>query len=229
MQTYLLLISNFSVFAILNYQYRLRLRANQKEQEQRVRRRRYEYTVLSQQVSPHLLANVFQSLQHQLRNDFPELCEQIMELYQLMRYFMNASLPEGPASVLLADEIHASRRFIRVYDQFFAKESTFLWKVTGNTYGATIPATGLVTLVSNVFKHGDPFDTTAPPVVRVSVNRDGYILAICNRISRRRAVESHGMGLVNLRRRLRYVFGDKFELFHQLSGEIYQIRLTVYF
>src|SRR5690606_35312598 len=75
MQTYLLLISNFSVFAILNYQYRLRLRANQKEQEQRVRRRRYEYTVLSQQVSPHLLANVFQSLQHQLRNDFPELCE----------------------------------------------------------------------------------------------------------------------------------------------------------
>lgn len=230
MQSFLMLIGNFSIFAFLEYQYRLKVRSNQREQAERMWRQRYEYITLAQQVSPHLLANVFQSLEHQLSKIPPELGKQIDELYNLMQYFMNSSLPDGPSSVILAEEIQATQRYIGIYEELYAKKSSFIWEITGNTGGATIPATGLVTLVSNVFKHGDPFNSSTPPTIRISVNRGGYTLSVSNRVTPRKNLqESHGVGIENLRRRLEYVFAEKFKLVNSLVDGNYQVHLAVYF
>lgn len=229
-QSFLLLVGNFSFFAFLGYQYRLKLVAIKKKQEERTKRERYEYTMLAEQVSPHLLANVFQLLEHQLKDLRLDAKDQVFELYNLMLYFMNSSRADGPASVLLADEIQATRRFIAIYERLAEQESAFQWEITGNTLGATIPATGLVTLVSNVFKHGDPFNPCYPPTVQVSVDRNGYTLVVCNKVTPREKTQtSHGLGIDNLRRRLDYVFGDKFKLNNVLDGENYKVHLTVYF
>lgn len=230
MQSFLMLIGNFSIFAFLEYQYRLKIRSNQRAQAERMWRQRYEYTTLAQQVSPHLLANVFQSLEHQLNKVPPALGKQIDGLYKLMQYFMNSSLPDGPSSVILAEEIQATRRFIDIYEELYSKKSSFIWEVKGNTQGATIPATGLVTLVSNVFKHGDPFNSSTPPTIRVSVNREGYTLFVSNQVTPRKKIqESHGVGIENLRRRLEYVFAKKFKLVHSSVGGNYHVHLAVYF
>lgn len=228
LQNYLKLIGNFSIFAFLGYQYRLKLLSMEQQQQEHEWRRRYEYTTLTQQVSPHLLANIFQSLERQLSEVRPELRKRIVELYSVMRYFMDSTRPEERISVLLEQEIQATKQFISIYDSFSSRKSIFYWQVTGNIEGTFIPSTGLITLVSNVFKHGDPYDRFQPATIQVCVQRDQFKIIVSNKVRLAKAsLESHGVGLENLRGRLEYAYNGNFKLNHSLKDGTFQVHLIV--
>ncbi len=230
MQTYLQLIGSFSIWALLGYIYRLKVLSVQKEQQERESRRRYEYTTLAQQVSPHLLANIFQFLEYQLKDIRPELRKQLLELYSLMRYFMDSSRPDGPTSVILEDEILIAKQYIDISDTIASKKSNFIWDIMGNIYGSIVPSACLLTLVNNVYKHGDPYSLSHPPKISVCIQREGFKITMTNKVrSSSCGLDSHRMGLENLRGRLKYVYDKNFKMFYSKEDEIFTVRLLVDF
>ena len=230
MQTYLQLIGSFSIWALLGYLNRLKVLSVQKEQQERESRRRYEYTTLAQQVSPHLLANIFQFLEYQLKDMRPELRNQLLELYSLMRYFMDSNRPDGPTSVILEDEILITKQYISINDTIASKKSNFIWDIKGNTYGSIVPSTCLLTLVNNVYKHGDPYSMSHPAKIRVIIQQEGFRIIMTNKVRSSNCVlDSHRMGLENLKGRLKYVYDKNFKMFYSVDDEIFKVSLLVNF
>jgi len=229
MQTYLKLTGSFSIFAFLGYLYRQRLNAFQKQQQEQFLRKQFEYETLAQQVSPHLLANVFLDLERELKTDRPDLGRDIADLYVLMRHYMSSSLPGRRSTVLLKDEIDASKKFISLQERFRARESSLIWEIRGNTNSAVIPSTGLLTLIENIFKHGDPFDPEDPPRIRVEVLRDYYQVTASNSFhgQNSESITRHGIGLKNLQKRLEFAFDENVEFGCSIRQRSFRVHFKV--
>jgi len=236
-QVYLIMIGHFTFLAVLNFQYSNRLKASREKieemqlrlQEERLRKR-YEYFTLAQQVPAHLLVNVFQSWEQQLKGTELPMKAQVADMYKLMHYFMVACLPEGPKLVSLDTEIEICRRFVAIQQKLSASPLYFKWEVVGNTQGACIPPTGLLTLVMNVFKHGTALHPEAPAKVRIDVAGERYNIVVSNMVTGPgNRLASHGLGLDNLRKRLEFIFRDGFRLNCGCTGGTYLAELTVNF
>lgn len=230
-QTYLRLVGNFTIFALLGYQFRLRDIWKGRENRERSKRRRYEYTVLAHQVSPHMLANAFQSLDGQLARTLPQMRRAVLELYSLMNHFMASCDPNAPRTVLLSDEIRAARQFIAVEQGISGRSDGFLWELSGDMGSASVPATTLITLVGNVFKHGGISGEGPRGRISIRAGRDGFGIRVVNPLGgpAEGRQQGHGTGLANLRGRLEFVFGNNFELWYRPHGGTYIVELQVYY
>lgn len=137
---------NFTIWALVYYLHRSKLRAVKEklaEAERRIEmeeeRRQYEFAALASQVSPHLLTNVFHNWSQQLRKSSPEITDQMMETYELMKFFMKAHEKDSEMTVLLHDEMKAVDRFISMEDKARNKKCHVHIVRQGNLLGHTIP------------------------------------------------------------------------------------------
>ncbi|WFB63264.1 histidine kinase [Sphingobacterium sp. WM] len=228
-QTYLKLVGNFTILALLKYQFKLRGIWEKRESQERSNRRKYEYTALAQQIPSHLLANAFQSLEGQFALVFPQMRHDLLQMYSLMNHFMISNNPQGPKTIILADEIKAAKQFIAIQKGFSGYSDEIMWKIKGDTETVTIPSTTLITLVSNVFKHGGVSDVQSHALIDIWVSKDEYIIQVENPLPKQgeSKTKSHGIGLVNLKARLEFVFGDNVEFSHGATWGTYSVYIKV--
>ncbi len=237
LQIYLIMIGHFTFLAILDFQYNSKLRASKEriyEMNLRIseesKRKQFEYFTLSQQVPPHFLVNVFQAWEQQLMKSELPMRNQVGEMYKLMHYFMVSCIPEGPRLISLYSEIDACRRYISIQEEFSRKASYIEWNIKGNTRGALIPPTGLLTLIMNVFKHGQCNNAKEPARLEISVNDLGYQIILVNKVLRsKEKLLSHGLGLGNLCKRLELVFKDQYTFSSEQTKEWFTTKLIVKF
>ena len=228
---------NFTIWAILYYLHRGQLRAVQEklaEAERRLQieeqRKQYEFAALASQVSPHLLTNVFHNWSQQLRNNSPEIANQMMETYELMKFYMKAHEKDGAMTVLLQDEMKAVDRFISIEDKTRNKKCHVHIVRQGNLLGHTIPPTTLLTLVKNAFKHGDLSLPLYPLAVVIRIEEDGLLITVENKKKQSKtAVAAHGYGLHNLERRLAIVYGERADLKIEETETTYKVILNINF
>ncbi len=236
LQSYLILIGHFTFLAILGFQYRTRLKTlEEKNLEMELRldekrlRQEYEYASLAQQVSPHMLVNVFQSWAYQIRSTQPTMAEQIDQMYLLMRYFMESNSSDTPRTILLDDEINMVKKYLQIESSISAKPLFISWNITGKLNGIMLPPTTLLTLIMNVFKHGDVYNQDNPVEIIIESNMDCVKIQVQNPVPKRRPkFTSHGVGLNNLSRRLEMVFGKQFEFVYGLISDAFLVEIVIY-
>lgn len=214
-QSVLVMMGNFSILALLYFQYRRKLYAAEQkttEMEKRLEaeklKSRYEYTSLAAQVSPHIMATIFDDWKKKANPDQPELAAIVEDTYQLMLFYMKASDMDGPETILLQEEIQQVKRFLKIQHTSSHEQLHFSWNITGNVFRFVVPPTTLLSLVKNALKHGDLSDPGTPLQIDISTGADAFSLTISNRLRKGKSTASHGTGLKNLERRLDLIFGD---------------------
>lgn len=228
-------LGHFTFLAVLASQYRYKVNAVQgeldalaKKLEEETQRKNLEYKVLSAQVSPHMLVNVFQDWESQLMETDLPMKVQVGEMYEVMNYFMDAFRFDGPQTVLLVDEIAITKRYITIQEQVSAEPIYVEWVIAGNIRSVPIPPTTLVSLVMNVFKHGDPYDPLYPLQIKIDVLQESYTIHIANKVSMGlNTLKSHGLGLDNLRKRFDLVFEDSYSLEFSQHTDSFEIDIKV--
>lgn len=232
LQTLLVLLSNYSVFAAGYFWMRSSIanaQAKQMEAEKKaaalqrlldseLEKRQLEYQSLSQQVSPHFLANVTNSWRSRLGDGHGELAGSMEDMHGLMVYHMDA-IEQEHAVVPLRRELN----FLTVYCELMRQPDrpVYLdWELTDGLEGYTIPPTTLITLLENAFKHGVTQDPQCPVRIRLTIAGGEIGFYVRNRIKDTADGESHGVGLANLRRRLDIMYGHRANLkTHQVDGD----------
>lgn len=235
LQTYFIIIGHFSFIAVLAHQFqRYRIVTEKNLQEMRARlqeeqlRKEFQYSALSLPIPSHLLVNVFQSWASQLDDHHRDMKKQIQEMYELIRYFMIACLPDSPRTISLAQEIEVCQQYQRLHEELFVGELYIDWNIEGNTDGVVIPPTSLLTLLMNVFKHGDASCEGNPVCIDVLVEKDHYTVRMVNPLPKHKARQaSHGLGLNNLRQRLDFVFQEKVQLVFEKLDHSFVVELQV--
>lgn len=235
LQTLLVLHGHFSLLALLYFHYREKLRASQQrlaEMERRLKveeqKDRYEYVALAAQVPPHMMANIFQNLQQQLKGAMPELAQQVNRIYHLMHFYMKADDPEGSRAILLDDEVRAVQNYLTIQREVMERKFFVDFSTSGNMMRFSTAPTTLLTLVENAFKHGEIDHPGFPVRVQVQVERYGYRIAVENRKALNdTGLASHGHGLKNLKRRLAIQYGSEASVIIEDTDHNYRISIII--
>lgn len=169
--------------------------------------RELELQVLRAQINPHFLFNALNNLRALINEDPARAREMLSRLSNTLRHTLQHSAKER---VPLADELAVVRDYIALEQLHHEERLRVDWQVEPATTGASLPPMLLQLLVENAIKHGIA-RTAGGGVVQIGIRRDGGRLhiAVDNPGQwKPGSSDSTGLGLANLRERLRRAGGE---------------------
>ncbi|GAB4196455.1 MAG: hypothetical protein Tsb002_29800 [Wenzhouxiangellaceae bacterium] len=187
--------------------------------------------LLSYQLNPHFLFNSLNAIATlTLKRDHDGAHQAIVGLAQLLR----DSLERQPWKLhSLEREINSLQRLIRIYQIRFPQRLQFVQHIDDSALQASLPAMLLQPLLENAIQHS--IDNSAESVsieLQAQRQRQTLIIRICNTLPQSEPASTaaephHGLGLDNVRQRLRAYYGDQAELQIQHQPQQFTVTLSL--
>ncbi len=210
-------IVNFIVAGVLTYMLSFIFRIamayfelKQQSEKILVQKSQAELNLLKSQVQPHFLFNTLNNIYYEAYREAPRTAKLIERLSDIMRYFVDES-PKDEVSVYT--EIQFIENYIAL-EKIRIRHEIELNFLKDCNPELRIPPMLLMTFVENIFKHGIDKSSSENKIEISLVQQDGYLLfQTKNRIHEKPGTAEHrGFGIENLRKRLCFLYGEKFEL-----------------
>ena len=169
--------------------------------------RALELQVLRAQINPHFLFNALNNLRALVNEDPARAREMLTRLSNTLRHTLTHSSKDR---VPLADELAVVRDYVALEQLHHEERLRVDWQVDPATAGVSVPPMLLQLLVENAIKHGIA-RTPGGGVVTVAIRRQGALLVVAVSNPGAWALgasDGTGLGLANLRERLRRVGGE---------------------
>ncbi|KQS41527.1 sensor histidine kinase [Pedobacter sp. Leaf194] len=165
---------------------------------------------LRSQINPHFLFNTLNFIYNDARKKAPLAADAIMNLSEMMRYALKR--PEASELVPLSEEVEQIEHLINLHKLRTANTINFDLIINGDLFGLRFPPLILLTLVENMFKHGNIAHSTQPSIVQIDYDRKSLTLTTINMINevKKKESESHHVGLENIDKRLNNFYKDKY-------------------
>jgi sensor histidine kinase YesM len=187
-----------------------------------------ENNFLRAQINPHFLYNSLNFLYSKTFQDQPEVAETIMMLSQIMRYSL-ADFTATNGLALLEDEIKHIENLIKINSFRFANSLQIKLKVDGDEANKFIAPMLFITLVENVFKHGNLKDANNPAVITCAINSTTKKIQFTtvNKKDKTTINQSSNLGLANITQRLKILYNDNFTLHTEHDDIIFASTLVI--
>ena len=179
---------------------------------------------LRYQINPHFFMNTLNNIHALVDIDPEQAKESIEELSKLMRHVLyDGDQPTIP----LSKEMEYLRHYVSLMKMRFADTVRIDLSLPEQDEGAEIPPLILASFVENAFKHGISYEKQSFVHVSISLE-DGKIVFRCTNSRQDSAqTEQDGVGLANVRGRLDLLYGDRYTLSVDRSGNVYDIILLL--
>lgn len=180
---------------------------------------------LKAQINPHLLFNTFEFIHQKIRQHSPEDAEVMVYLSDMMRFAATTEHHEG--YIKLNEEITQCQNLIKLYQLTQGRVYIEL-AFSPDVLGIKLIPLVLLTILENIFKHGNVFDRDNKATIDVFM--DGELLRIESRnlpaVVRNQV--GFGSGLDNIRTRLEYSYGKYAEMKASLDEEgFYTLSIAI--
>ena len=209
----------------LGVKYYLRsVRSERRMQELQAENLSRQLETLRYQINPHFFMNTLNNI-HALVDIDPEKAKaSIEEFSKLMRHV----LYEGDQPTIpLAKEMEYLRHYVSLMKLRYADTVRVDLSLPENDDGAEIPPLILASFVENAFKHGISYDHPSFVHVSVSVEDVKIVFRCTNRRQDAGKTDQDGVGLANVRGRLDLLYGNRYTLSIDRSGDVYDIILLL--
>ena len=165
---------------------------------------------LRSQINPHFLFNTLNFIYNDARKKAPMAADAIMNLSEMMRYALKR--PEASEMVPLSEEIEQIEHLINLHKLRTANTINLELEVTGDMFGLRFPPLILLTLVENIFKHGNISHSTQQAVIKITYEGDKLNISTINMINdnKGKQTESHHVGIDNVGKRLSSFYGNDY-------------------
>ncbi|MDZ7773123.1 MAG: histidine kinase [Balneolaceae bacterium] len=205
-------------------------RLKQEKLELELRAREKELDYLKEQIRPHFLFNVLNSLYGLTLEKSDEAPELVLKVSNMLDYMLYSG---SDARVPVPDEIEHITNYIDI-QKIRCGDRLTVELETDPAEGYTMAPMILLPFVENSFKHGVS-QSSSESYVRVSVRVEQgddagpacLQMEVINSLVSRQKQEKTGVGLSNTRKRLELLFGEDFDLHTQQTENEYRIRLTI--
>lgn len=174
---------------------------------------------LRTQINPHFLFNTLNTVYSQCIDILPDTARGIFLLSKIMRYSLEPTGTDG--KVPLDDEVAHANDYIELIQlrfpgnleiiNNFPKESQGGWQILPHL---------LITIIENAFKHGDRakrflFD------LQLDKKNKQIIFRVENEIGPRLTKPGTGVGLRNVKERMRYAYGHSYTFKEEITCDKY--------
>lgn len=186
-----------------------------------------ELSFLRMQVNPHFLFNSLNSIYSLALKNSEHTPEATLKLSEMMRYMLYETEDEEH-KVRLDKEIDYLSNYIGLQKIRFSQSLQVEFGVIGNTKGKKIVPLILIPFVENGFKHGVLNDATFPLQIQIIIEGDKLIFMVKNKKSVHNKDATGGVGLENVKKRLKLLYPGKHNLSIDQDDEKYKTELTLF-
>lgn len=178
---------------------------HRQQAEQEVVRAQNAY--LKAQINPHFLFNTLDFVYSKVEETAPAAAQTIVCLSQMMRYAIDSDNADG--FIQLGEEISQVENLIYLHQvrKGFKMEIDFYY--TQEAVQLRFIPLVLLTLVENIFKHGDLHSPGHSAQVTLAVVEGSLYMETINLIDKTPAGNKTGTGLGNIEKRLYFTYGSK--------------------
>ena len=179
---------------------------------------------LKYQINPHFFMNTLNNI-HALVDIDPEKAKDtILELSKMMRFI----LYEGDKSgVPLAREFDFIRHYVALMQLRYTNKVEILIDLPSEAPDKTVPPLMLISFIENAFKHGISYQQQSFVHIKVAIDGDKLHFNCSNSKAETPNQEKGGVGLANVKQRLRLLYDSNFELHIQDKPDTYIVELTI--
>jgi len=184
---------------------------------------RAEQDFLRAQINPHLLFNTLSFIKYAAKKKPEEANEAIMRLSGIMGF----ALDNNSQTILVTKELEQVENIIQL-NQLRFNHTLFIEYITKlkNDQVTIIPII-LLTLVENVFKHGNLLDKDYPAEIRVESTDEYLILQTSNLPNHDRNVISSKTGLANINLRLKQFYKENYQFSHGMMADLFRVEIKI--
>jgi two-component system LytT family sensor kinase len=184
-----------------------------------------ELSFLKAQINPHFLFNTLNTIYSLILTQNPLAGGAVLELSNIMRFVTDDA---SSNFVSLEKEVAFITDFVNLHRLQHGKKVEVDFSVTGNLENKQIAPLILMTYIENVFKYGISNHEAAPITIRLEVSENMLVFFCQNRIfATPRVTERTGIGLLNTKKRLEYLYPDTHELTITNTRDLYTVTLTL--
>lgn len=184
-----------------------------------------ELSFLKAQINPHFLYNTLNNIYTLSIIGSEKTSESIMKLSNIMRYVTDEAEADF---VPLSSELSCVSNFIDLQKLRLGKMVTLNYAVTGEPLGHRISPLLLMTFIENVFKYGLSNHEPAKIDIIITIDDDHINFHSQNQVfNYKRHSERSGIGILNTRKRLDYLYANKYELTINNENNLFTVDLIL--
>jgi len=179
---------------------------------------------LKYQINPHFFMNTLNNI-HALVDIDPEKAQQtIVELSKMMRFVLYEGDKRG---VSLSREFEFIRTYINLMQLRYTDKVKITVELPHEPPDKTIPPLMLISFIENAFKHGISYQHPSFIDISAGVENDKLHFLCRNSKAEQKPMEQGGVGLTNVRKRLKLLYDQSYSLRIQDDTDIYTVELTI--
>lgn len=182
-----------------------------------------EMGLLKAQINPHFFFNTLNSLYGLTLKGSDKAPKVVLRLSELMHYMLYETRSDR---VLLEKEISHLENYISIEQMRFADRLDLSFLYSGDISGKMIAPLLLLPFVENAFKHGIANDAGWITITLKVIGNSLY-LKVENSYPLNAKQTGHGLGLVNVKRRLELTYAGNYELLLAKNNDFFEAGLKL--
>ena len=196
------------------------------KKEKKAQQMAAELRFLRSQINPHFLFNTLTNVVSLARMKSNMTEPSLIKLSELLRYSLYESDKE---KVLLDKEIEYLLNYIDLQRMRFGDNVSIELEITNNCPDFLIEPMLLISFIENAFKHGVGMLEHPFIQIRLNVNRESLLFTVVNNYNPLHLSKDSegGIGLSNIRERLKLLYPRKHTLKIDDSKEIFKVELYI--
>ncbi len=184
-----------------------------------------QHAYLKAQINPHFLFNTLDFVYHKVNAQSPVAGEVVIRLAEMMRHAIDSD--EAGTVTDLGDEIVQVENLIYLNQVRKHEELNLQFNYDKNVLNLKLIPLVLLTLVENIFKHGDLSESNQKALIDIGVNSGYFYIETSNLINRTQSKLSNQSGLENIHKRLIYAYGSEVDFSYGPNEARYEVNLAI--
>jgi two-component system LytT family sensor kinase len=182
-----------------------------------------EQDFLRAQINPHLLFNTLSFIKYAAKKKPEEANEAIMRLSGIMGF----ALENNSQTILVSKELEQVENIIKLNQLRFNHTLNINYIINLANDQVTIIPIIILTLVENIFKHGNLLEKDYPAEIRVESTEEHLSIQTSNLPNYDMTVESGKTGLTNISSRLDQFYKNDYKFNHGITDNLFKTELVI--
>lgn len=182
---------------------------------------------LKAQINPHFLFNTLDYIYHNISLENPVAADALITLSEMMRYAIDAV--DSNELITLGAEIEQVEKLVYLHQLRKNHALNVTIEIDDELRSMRFIPMVLLSLVENIFKHGNTLDKTNGAVMSVLAETHHLLIRTSNPKNMKPVHNSTGSGLKNIKKRLHYAYGDTFDFHITEDDNFFSVVLRVPF
>lgn len=184
-----------------------------------------ELKMLKAQINPHFIFNSLNSISSLTLSSPEDAREMIVKMSEFLRY----SLGQGSEVISLREELDQIKRYLEIEKVRFGEQLIFESALDEECLEWPVPRLILQPLFENAIKYG-LYESIEPVTISLTCSQksSNLLLTISNSFDPEAIIpDGTGIGLSNIRQRLKLHYGDSNLLSTKVAGNQFVVNLTI--